>query len=213
MNAGRSLIRFWVYVLPIPLFTTMLFMWHSWSKSITFSAFVCLLPVFYGYVAPGIATNILIKWRFKGTWLIGNYYIHHGIMYSANMTPLLYISFLGTPIDSLSLGVIFRVLLCTAVLNAFFSWLHDILLVKYDMVEIYNQPAAEGKSPEEIVTHYAPICFFLIGLTYAGSCLFAYHLFLVLHDLSFRSVVWVSLAGIAAMFSLPSLAYHWLEEN
>ena len=45
-------------------------------------------------------------------------------------------------------------------LNGFVYWMHDILMVRHGLVKIYNRPAAKGRSPEEIVTHYAPFVFF-----------------------------------------------------
>jgi hypothetical protein len=41
------------------------FVWAAWSDNRVFALYVMLLPLFYGYVAPGIATNLLHKWRFK----------------------------------------------------------------------------------------------------------------------------------------------------
>lgn len=210
---SRILMRIWVYVLPVPLCAVMYFAWLTWSASRPFALYVMLLPLFYGYVAPGIATNILGKWRFKGRWVVGSYYAHHGFMYAANMSPLLFVSFLGRPVDSVSAGTIWGVTLCTAVLHGFVLWIHDILLVKLKMVEIYNQPAAEGRSPEEIVTHYAPLCFFLLGLTYAVSALLAYDVLVVQHCVTTISLISVSLAGVLLMFSVPSLAYYLLEKR
>ena len=115
--------------------------------------------------------------------------------------------------ESLSLGAVIRVLLCTGALHGFVLWIHDILIVRHGMVEIYNRPAAEGRSPEEIVAHYAPLCFFLIGLTYAAGTLFAFQTFVVRHKTDVGSVGWVSLVGVVLMFSLPSLAYRALEGN
>lgn len=42
-----------------------------------------------------------------------------------------------------------------------------------------NRPAAEGRNPEEIVTHYAPFCFLLIGLTHAAAALLAFQIFVI----------------------------------
>ena len=210
---SRIVIRFWVYALPLPLFVMMYFAWAAWSANRIFALYVMLLPLFYGYVAPGIATNLLHKWRFKGPWVVGSYYAHHGFMYSANMSPLLFIAFLGTHSEPLSTATVLRVLLCTGALHGYVLWVHDILIVRHDMVEIYSRPAAEGRSPEEIVTHYAPLCFFLIGLTYAAGALLAFHTFVLNHKTDVASVVWVSLVGVTLMFSLPSLAYRALEGN
>jgi hypothetical protein len=210
---SRLFIRIWIYVLPLPLAVAMYFVWAAWSHDRTFAFFVMLLPLFYGYVVPGIATNILHKWRFKGPWVVGHYYIHHGFLYAANMSPLLWLSFLGTSRETLSLESGLRILLCTGALNGFVYWFHDILMVRHGLVEIYNRPAAEGRSPEEIVTHYAPFCFFLIGLTYAGAALLAFQIFVIQDQSDWATVGWVSLVGMMLMIAVPSLAYRILERK
>lgn len=208
---SRLIIRLWIYVVPLPLSAAMYFLWAAWARDRTFALFVMLLPLFYGYVVPGIATNILHKWRFKGAWVVGHYYIHHGFIYAANMSPLLLLCFLGTSREALSPGTVVRILLCMGALNGFVYWLHDILMVRHGLVEIYNRPAAEGRSPEEIVTHYAPFCFFLIGLTYAAAALLAFQVFVIQHKSDPATIGWVSAAGIGLMIAIPSLAYRIIE--
>jgi hypothetical protein len=169
------------------------------------------LPVVYGYVIPGIGTNLLRKWQFKGPWVVGGYYFHHGFMYAASMSPLLFVTFLGTPPQALTIPAIIRILLSTAALHGFVLWIHDILLVKHAMVEIHNRPAAEGRSPEEIVTYYAPLCFSLLGLTYAAGSVLAFRVFVTQHQTTWSSIQWVWLTAIAMTFLIPSLAYRFLE--
>lgn len=200
----------WVYVLPLPVCGLMYWLWLTWSGSHAFALYVLLLPVAYGYIAPGIATNLLKKWRFKGPGVVGNFYIHHGFMYAANMSPLLFIPFLGcSPQHSLQMGESIRIILCTAALRGYVLWIHDVYIVRLKMVEIFNRPAAEGKSPEAIVFHYAPLCFFLIGLTYAVSALVAFEVFVIRREISIPSMVEVYLFGLILMLSLPSLAYRY----
>jgi hypothetical protein len=200
-------------VLPLPVSVAMYLAWAAWSGSRIFTIYVMLLPLVYGYVAPGIATNLLRKWRFKRPWLVGNYYAHHGFMYSANMAPLLFVAFLGTPHQPLSAATATRILLCTGALHGFVLWLHDILIVRHDLVEIYNLPARQGRSPEEIVTHYAPLCFFLMGLTYAASSLLAFQIIVINGDGRTMALVWLALIGLAMMLTLPSMAYRIIEKR
>lgn len=210
---SRIIMRIWVYVLPLPLCALMYFAWLSWSNSRAFAIYVMLLPLVYGYVAPGIATNILRKWRFTGRWLVGNYYPHHGFMYAANMSPLLFFPFLGSPLNSLSAEVVVRVLVCTAILHGYVLWIHDVFIVKLKMVEIFNRAAAERRSPEEIVFSYAPLCFSLIGLTYAASSLLAFWTFVVHNQVTLASATEVSVVGLGLMLSIPSLAYRLSEKR
>jgi hypothetical protein len=208
---SRFIIRLWVYILPLPLVAAMYVIWAAWSRNSIFALYVILLPLLYGYLVPGIATNLMNKWRFKGPWVVGRFYAHHGFMYAANMAPLLFIAFLGTPRDALSAGSIARILICTGALHGFVLWIHDILIVRHGMVEIYNRPSAEGRSPEEIVTHYAPGCFFLIGLCYAAAALLAFQVFVVQHEITVGSISWTFLAGTGLLIAVPSLGYRLTE--
>jgi len=208
---SRIIIRIWVYAYPLPAVAAMWFAWSAWSQSGLFSAYVNLLPIFYGYVMPGIATNILRKWKFKGAWVVGSFYVHHGFIYAAHLSPALFISLLGTPCEPLSLGTSVRVCICTASLYGFVAWFHDILMVRHGMVEIQNQLTADHRSAEEIVTLYAPLCFFLIGLIYAAAALLGFHVFVSQHRTGPAAITWVSLAGFSLLLSVPSLAYRALE--
>lgn len=213
MNIGERVARFWVYALPLPLCGAMYFAWLNLFGSHAFALYVSLLPVIYGYIAPGVATNILKLWRFKGAWVVGSYYAHHGFMYCANMSPLLFVAFLGTDVKTVSFGLAVRVLLTTAAMQGFLLWILDILIVRYGMVEIDNRPTREGKSPEEIVTYYAPLCFSLIGLTYSAGALIAFQYFVVNSDLSSGAILQVCGYGAALIFTLPGFAYHCLERR
>ena len=71
-------------------------LWWWWSGSVAFTAYVTLLAIAFGYVVPGIGTNVLKRWRFHGPLRMGNYYVHHGFIWAANLSPALLIAFLGT---------------------------------------------------------------------------------------------------------------------
>lgn len=212
MSMNLRLTRFRIYVLPWFSIPMMLWAWQVWSGSWVFTSCVMGLPLFYGYVAPGIATNILKKWRFKGAWVVGSFYWHHGFLYAANMSPLLFIACLGTPPGALTVASVVRILICTGILHGFWYWWHDIQLVRHGMVEVFNRPTREGRSPEEIVTHYAPLCFSLIGLTYAASALLAYEVVIVRGRTDPTSIAMVAVGGTILMLTLPSLAYRLVED-
>ncbi len=202
-----------VYILPIPITLAMGYLWQRWSGSSAFAWYVSLLAVLYGYVVPGIGTNIMKKWRFYGPGLVGNYYFHHGFIWAANLSPALFLCFLGTPEGPLGSGTILRVLLATGAVHAFKGWVYDIALLRHGFAEVTSVPRLRGKSPEEVAGHYAPVCFFLIGLTYASGALVAYHFFIVLQRTDLWSQVWAWTIGAVAMVAVPSLAYGVIEEQ
>ncbi len=205
--------RIQVYVLPVPITLGMAYLWYWWSESITFSVYVTILAVLYGYVVPGIGTNILKKWRFHGPGRMGNYYIHHGFIWAANLSPALFLSFLGTPDGPLGYGTILRVLLATGAIHAYKGWVYDIGLLRHGFSEITSVPRLTGKSPEEVAGHYVPVCFFLIGLTYAMGALVAYHFFVDMQRTDVWSHVWAWSTGGIAMVAIPSMAYGIIERR
>ena len=208
---GKGWMWFQVYVLPIPVTLGMIWPWLWWSGSTTFTWYVTLLPILYGYVVPGVATNILKKYRFRGPGRIGNTYVHHGFIWAANLSPVLFLCFLGTPPGPLSGGTIVRVLLATGAVHAYKGWVYDIGLLRHGFAEVYQYPRLQGRGPEEVAAHYVPVCFFLIGLTYAFGALVAYQHFVVLQRTGVWDHIWAWSAGGLSMVAIPSLAYRFIE--
>ncbi len=207
MNKIKFIMNFWIYVLPLPLFFFMAYVWQSSMKTTLFTIYVLLLPVLYGYIVPGIATNILKKWRFKGRMLIGNYYLHHGFNYASKMNFMLFISLATVfPGTKLSLGQILAIIMVSGVLHGYVYWIADIFLVKTGMLEFPDTSFRKGKSAEEIVFQYAPISFFLLGATYAISALIAYQQF-VCQQKGIVTFIWLLIGGLIFMSTLPSFVY------
>ncbi len=209
----RSWMRIQVYVLPIPVTVTLACLWYGWSGSVAFTVYVTLLAVLYGYIVPGIGTNVMKKWRFHGPGRVGNYYVHHGFIWAANLSPALFVSFLGTPEGPLGYATILRVLLATGAIHAYKGWIYDIALLRYGFAEITSVPRLQGKSPEEVAGHYVPVCFFLIGLTYAVGALVAYHFYVVLRHVDIWSHIWAWTIGGVTMLAIPSAAYGVIERQ
>lgn len=208
---SRRIIQFWVHGLPWLMIPAVAWGCLSWSGDALFTAYVLGLPCVYGYVGPGIATHLLKKWRFTGAGVVGAYYWHHGFLYAANMSPWFVLSCVGLPLSPWGGLAVVRVLVTTALLHGFVHWVHDLLLVRHGMVQIFNRPAREGRSPEEIVTHYAPLCFSLIGLCYAASACLAFQVFVVQGRHDAVAIAEMAAVGLGLLLTIPSLAYRALE--
>ncbi len=207
----RRFMVFWVLVLPLPLCLALAWAWYRQTHCRPFVLHVLLVPFLYGYIVPGIATNILHRWHFKGPMLLGRYYVHHGFIYAGNMGALLLIPFLGQSPEDFTLPRALSIVLSTAALHGFVLWLHDIGIVKLGMVELFNRPARQGRSPEEIVTYYAPLCFSLLGAAYAAGAALAYEFLVVRHCVGLGIQAELLAVGIGLTFTIPSLAYRWVE--
>ena len=209
MRVSRGFLFAYNYVYPFLGFPLLLWLWHR-KTGTAFTAFVMGVPLVFGYLIPGIGTNILKKWRFHGRMLLGNYFAHHGIIYSSTMGLALFISFpSGQPSDGIleSAWIVVR----TAALVGFVGWWHDILGVKAGMVEVFNGPWRRGAGPEEIVTSYAPICFPALGAAYAGTAMFGYP-FLVEGGHN-SALAWLIPTGVAAMSLAGSIPYLFMEDR
>lgn len=197
-----------VYVLPVPVTLITGWLWWRWSGSAALALHMTLLPVVFGYVVPGIGTNVLKRWRFHGPWVIGNYYKHHGFVWAANLSPVLLLCFLGTPHAEPGAGTVLRVLVCAGCVAAARGWIYDLGLLRHGCLEI-TIPGLEGRSPEELANYYVPLCFFTVGLAYALGGLTAFSLFVVdgRGDPAAHLRVW--LVGFGMMALLPALAFEW----
>ena len=72
------------YVFPFIGFPVFLWLWVR-DGSPAFAALVMGLPLIFGYVIPGIGTNVLKLWRFNGPWLMADIF---SIMALSTLPPL-----------------------------------------------------------------------------------------------------------------------------
>jgi hypothetical protein len=203
MTFLKRFMLFFDFILPFPLFAAMFYLWylrvgHNWF----FASFVLVLPLVWGYVVPGIGTNILKMWRFEGRWKMGNYHIHHGFMYAGPLALILYCTFGAGPVSTLQA---ITIILCTAAAQGFFSSQHDVMAIKAGHLFIDNPPARAGKSAEEIVNYLSPFYFFLLGVTYAAACIYAYNKTFSHHWHTFEEFIILLAVGLTLMSVVPSV--------
>jgi hypothetical protein len=185
------------FVLPLPLTALMLFLWYRRTGSGLFAIYVLTLGVLFGYIYPGIATNVLHLWKFNGPLRVKNYYLHHGFMYAPYLALVFYIAFApGTP---LTWGNIVRIVLCGAFIQCVVSCHHDVCGVSSGMIEMHNTAARLKLSPVEIVTSWGVVGFGLIGASFAGSCLIAYRIIVLRSISDMRTFALLLLMGLAIM--------------
>lgn len=171
MNPEKVFLFLYGKVYPFIGFPLLALLWYQ-RYGVAFSVLVMGLPLLFGYLVPGIGTNVLKMWCFRDSWLIGNYYIHHGFIYASGLSLALYIGFVPIPEGGVwaSLANIVR----TAAIIGFLGWWHDLIAIRQGVLEVHNRPWRQGAAPEVIVTQYAPLCFALIGAIYAGMAVWGY---------------------------------------
>jgi hypothetical protein len=182
----------------------MLWAWRQRCGNWWFASYMLLLGCAFGYIIPGIGTNVLKLWRFHGPFKIGNYFIHHGLMYAPYLALSLYCTF-GIW-EKLTAGRVITIVFCTAFVQAVLSCHHDYCGLSAGVIEIFNRPGRQGKDPLEIILDYGPVGFGLFGATYAVSCLAAYHYFIIRQQQTI-GIMLLLLAGGVTLMGLASIPY------
>jgi len=185
------------FVLPLPLTVLMFVLWRWRTGSVPYSAYILTLGVLFGYIFPGIGTNVLHLWKFNGPMRLGNYYVHHGFMYAPYLSLVFYVAFAeGAP---LSAGNVVRIVLCSAFVQSVISCHHDYCGVSTGMIEIDNAAARAGRSPVEIVASFGVVSFALVGAGFSASCLIAHHFIVGKGNGDAWTFAWLLGMGLAVM--------------
>ncbi len=171
IRRARAFIWLVDYLLPLPLTAVMYLAWAARTGSAAFAAYTLALGLTFGYLVPGIGTNLLGLWRFSGPLRVGNYFLHHGFMYAPWLSLTLFVTWgeWGAPGPVQAATVVAT----TALAQGLVSSLHDIAGVQAGVIEIFNARAEAGRCPEAVVLAYGHVGFGLFGAAYAGACLLA----------------------------------------
>lgn len=207
MKPARVFLFLYDYIYPFIGFPALFWLWTQASNQ-AFAVLVMGLPLVFGYVVPGIATNYLKLWRFHGSLTMGNYFIHHGFIYSSAMGLGLYLSFF--PSQNLEMWNILGNMARTACAIGFVGWVHDLLAAREGVVEIFNGHWKRGASPETIVSQATPLCYALLGIAYAGIASFGYQA-LVVQKGNGNQLWWFFLLGFTLMTIFSSVPYLLME--
>jgi hypothetical protein len=192
------------FYLPLPLTALMFWLWWARTGSAAFAAYTIAAGLVFGYLVPGIGTNLLGLWRFSGPWKLGAYYPHHGFLYAPYLSLVLYGCF-GVW-DTLTVGQAVTSILCMGFAQGLVSSLHDISGIKAGMIRIFNSKSASGSSPEEIVMECGPLGFGLFGAVYALFGVLAYRFYVLEGAGGWLSVAAWAL-GCAAAMGLAGVPY------
>lgn len=195
------------YVFPFVGFPFFLWLWTR-SGSLAFAGLVMGLPLVFGYLIPGIATNVLKLWRFRGPLVVGNFFVHQGFVYAATFGMELYVGFF--PATQMNLWAFMGNILRTAAMTVVIGWTHDLLAVREGVIEIYNGPWKRGAGPEAIVSHAAPLCYALLGGIYGAVATLGYQL-LVVQQGNSAILWWLFPLGLVLMALASSVPYLLME--
>jgi hypothetical protein len=207
LNSAKIFLFIYNYIYPFIGFPLFLWLWAQVGNP-AFAALAMGLPFVFGYLIPGIATNHLKLWRFHGHLMVGDYFVHHGLIYASTMGLALYLGFL--PAAGTGTGALLANMARTAAVIGFGGWGHDLLAVRHGLIEIYNGAWKRGASPKAIVSHSTPLVYALLGASYAAIASLGYQV-LVVQDGSIHNLWWLFPLGLAVMTVVSSVPYLLME--
>ena len=200
------------FILPIPLTILIIFLWYNRCHNWTFTIYIITLPFLFGYIVPGIGTNVLKMWTFKWNIMrIGNYFYHHGFMYAPYFALSLYLTWGSFEVHLTSIKII-TIVISNTFLQCFLTTWHDYWAVKSGMIEIYNKPFKDGKSAAEIILDYGPIAYAMFGCTYAISCVAAQYFIYKATIFTLANFILLIVIGLILM-GIPGLHYYYREKK
>ncbi len=168
--------------------------WRTSGGSWPFVAVVMGVPVIFGYLMPGVVTNVIKRWRFTDGPRVGSYYVHHGFIYGAKLALALLVvvrslATVTSPIDA------FAIVIVAGAATAFGGWWHDVNAVRAGKIDVVGGLDA--------LATFAPPSYYAMGATYAAVVLASEAV--LTRDPG--AVAWVFPVAVVVMCVVPSLVF------
>jgi hypothetical protein len=143
-----------------------------WLRTLNYrhwpALFIIAVPVVFGYVVPGIGTNVLKLWEFKAGLRIGRYTVLHGLMFGGASSFLAWLCS-GLLIGPQGLFAYVKAAIVLASVIGYLNWVFDYVAISKGIAVIYNKPFVLGFGSHAIVADYAPLYFGVFGACYGIS--------------------------------------------
>lgn len=201
----RRFLSLYQFIVPLALFPLAYWLWLGHFGNHAFAAYCLVIPIVIAYVIPGIGTNVLGLWEINTRFRVGKFRPQHGFVFGTG-TALLALPCLVHPVSAqFDWGSFVQAGFLMGTVLAFWNWVYDLAAIGSGFITVYNQPYAEGKGTEAIVSDYAPVYFGGFGVVY-GMAVYAGQVILLgkgLWGWYWPLLLTACALGIAA----PSLSY------
>ncbi|MGD0722673.1 MAG: hypothetical protein ABR970_16690 [Roseiarcus sp.] len=204
MSASRFF-HLYAYACPAILTPLAFFLWRRhYDGNAQLAAVALGIPIAHAYLVPGIGTNVLKMWRFNARLKLGALRPHHGFVFGG-ATATLSLPIFPAPSAEPTASSILGVALGVGALLLFVNWIYDALALRHGVLEVYNQPWADGAGPWAIAADYACWFFGVFGLLYGAGLRFAEGALLAAP--SWGEMLAIGAGLVIATAVLPTLGY------
>jgi hypothetical protein len=192
----RRLFDFYALAGPALLAPLAAWLWHRHYGARWDLAMIAIsVPILHGYVVPGIGTNYLKMWSVNARLRLGRFRPQHGFVFGA-ATAIIALPCMGAPGNGDIAGAGLR----TGAILLAVNWIYDALAIRHGIIEVYNQPWADGGTEWAITADYVPWFFGVVGLLYGAGLKLA-----ELRPAEHAPGIFLLLGG--ATITLPALGY------
>ena len=164
---SKRVLEWYQYVAPAVLAPLSLWLWWQYYAGDTWLVLTAwLLPILYAYIVPGVGTNVLKVWEFDSGLRLGRFRPHHGFVFGSATAAIAWLVHAGRAeslLDIVRLSVVYACVL------GFLNLLYDVRALEARHLKVYNQPWADGKTPEAVAMDYAPWFFAGFGAIYGAG--------------------------------------------
>jgi hypothetical protein len=169
----KSALRIYQYLGPAILAPLSLVLWWREYGDMRQAIAVWAIPILWAYIVPGIGTNVCKVWEFDVAWKLGRFRPHHGFVFGSATTMLAWLIHDGVA-DSPTDIARYAFVLCSTL--GFWNILYEIKALRIGLLNVYNQPWANGEGPEAVALDYSPWFFGGFGAAY-GTAISAIELY------------------------------------
>lgn len=196
----NRIFQLYPYVGPIVLTPLAAYFWWRHYGQWSLVALALGVPLLHAYIVPGVGTNVLKMWAFNARLRLGRFRPQHGFVFGS-ATAVITLPLLGQPGDSDVLGSGMRVAVALLVVN----WAYDAMAIKYRLLEVYNEPWAQGCGAWAVAADYVVWFFGVFGLIYGAGMKLA-ETALMPSVTGPQALSWGA-AMVLATISVPTLLY------
>lgn len=187
--------------------------WRHYNGNMALVALALGVPIVHAYVVAGIGTNVLKVWSFNARLRVGRFRPHHGFLFGS-ATAMIALPFMGSPATLHDGGDTVRCALLVGAALLAVNWGYDAIAIDKGVLEVNNQPWADGAGAWRIAADYVVWFFGVFGVLYGGGLKLAEPA--LLRDPSLAGALWAAAALLAATLSIPTVLYivaSWLRHG
>lgn len=198
----KKLLSYYQYIAPAVLTPLAWSLWTRVMPHVQLTLCAWLVPILWAYIVPGIGSNVLKVWEFNTRLKLGRFRPHHGFVFGSATAMLAWLAHASA---AQSWSDVAQSSFVMAAVIGFWNVLYEIAAIRAGLLQVYNQPWADGEPAETIAMDYSPWFFGGFGAAYGGFLAMS-EWFMPYPLPWWQCVLWV-LGGLSICIAVPVFGF------